>query len=30
LLRYCSSDFEMAPFAPIITGVTFAITFRMR
>ena len=23
LLRYCMSDFEMAPVAPIITGVTF-------
>ena len=23
LLRYCLSDFEMVPFAPIITAVTF-------
>ena len=24
LLRYCLSDFEMAPFAHIINGITFA------
>jgi len=24
LLRYCRSDFEMVPVAPIITGITFA------
>ena len=27
LLRYCLDDFEMVPFAPFITGVTFAFTF---
>ena len=30
LLRYCLSDFEMVPLAPIITGVAFAFTFHMR
>ena len=24
LFRYCLSDFEMVPVAPIITGITFA------
>jgi hypothetical protein len=24
LLRYCLSDFEMVPFAPIITGIALA------
>ena len=27
LLRYCLSDFEMVPVAPVITGITFAFTF---
>ena len=26
LLRYCLSDFEMVPVAPIITGITFDFT----
>ena len=30
LFRYCLSDFEMVPVAPIITGITFAFTFCMR
>ena len=30
LLRYCLSDFEMVPVAPIVTGITFAFTFHMR
>ena len=30
LLRYCLSDFEMVPFAPLITVITFAFTFHMR
>ena len=30
LLRYCLSDFEMVPVAPIIIGITFAFTFHMR
>jgi len=30
LLRYCLSDFEMVPFAPVITGITFAFTFHVR
>ena len=30
LLRYCMSDFETEPVAPIITGITFAFTFHMR
>jgi len=29
-LRYCMSDFEMVPLAPIIKGITFASTFHMR
>jgi len=29
LLRYCLSDFEMVPVAPVITGITFAFTFHM-
>ena len=29
LLRYCLSDLEMVPVAPIITGITFAFTFHM-
>ena len=29
LLRYCLSDSEMVPFAPIFTGITFAFTFYM-
>ena len=29
LLSYCPSDFEMVPFAPIITGITFAFTVHM-
>ena len=30
LLRNCLSDFEMVPVASVITGITFAPTFRMR
>ena len=30
LLRYCLSDFEIVPVAPIITDITFAFTFHMR
>jgi len=30
LLRYCISDFEVVPVAPVITGITFAFTFHMR
>ena len=30
LLRYCPSDFEMVPVAPVISGVTFAGTFHVR
>jgi len=30
LLRYCRSDFEMVPVAPIITGITFAFSSHMR
>jgi len=30
LLRYCLSDFEMLPVAPIITGITFAFTLHKR
>ena len=30
LLRYCPSDFEMAPIAPVIAGITFAFTFHTR
>jgi hypothetical protein len=30
LLRYFLNDFEMVPVAPIITGITFVFTFRMR
>jgi hypothetical protein len=30
LLRYCVSDFEMVPVAPVITGINFAFTFHMR
>ena len=30
LLRYCLSDFEMVPVAPVITKITFAFTFHMR
>jgi len=29
LFRYCLNDFEMVPFASVITGITFAITFYM-
>ena len=29
LLKYCLSGFEMVPVAPIITGITFAVTFHM-
>ena len=29
-LRYCLNDSEMVPVAPIITGITFALTFHMR
>ena len=30
LLRYCLSDSEMVPVAPIITGINFAFTVHMR
>ena len=30
LLRYCLSDFEIVPVAPVITGITFAFTFHIR
>jgi len=30
LLRYCLSDFEMVPVAPVIIGITFAFTFHIR
>ena len=30
LLTYFLNDFEMAPVAPIITGITFVFTFHMR
>jgi len=30
LLSYCLSDSEMVPVAPVITGITFALTFHMR
>jgi hypothetical protein len=30
LLRYCLSDFEMVPVAPIITDITLAFTFHIR
>ena len=30
LLRYCLSDLEMVSVTPIITGITFALTFHMR
>ena len=30
LLMYFLNDFEMAPVAPIITGITFVFTFHMR
>ena len=29
LLRYCLSDFEIVPVAPLITGITFAFTIHM-
>jgi hypothetical protein len=29
LLRYCLGDFDMVPVAPIITGITFAVTVHM-
>ena len=29
LFMYCLSDFEMDPFAPIISGSTYAFTFHM-
>jgi hypothetical protein len=29
LLRYFLNDFEIAPVAPIITGITFVFTFHM-
>jgi hypothetical protein len=28
LLRYCLSDFEMVPIAPIIDGINFAFIFQ--
>jgi len=30
LLRYFLNDFEMVPFAPIITGIAFVFTLQMR
>ena len=30
LLKYCLSDFEIVPVAPVIAGITFAFTFHMR
>jgi len=30
LLRYCLSDFEIVPIAPIFTDITFALTFHKR
>ena len=30
LLRYCLSDFEIFPVAPVIGGITFAFTFHIR
>jgi len=30
LLSYYLSDFETVPVAPIITGITFVVTFHMR
>jgi len=30
LPKYCLSDFEMFPIAPLITGIAFAFTFHMR
>ena len=29
LLRYCMSDFEIVPIAPVITGINFAFIFHM-
>ena len=29
LLRYCLSDSEMVPVAPVTTGIAFAFTFHM-
>jgi hypothetical protein len=29
LLTYFLNDFEMVPFPPIITGITFAFTFHI-
>ena len=26
-LRYCLSDFELVPVAPIVTDITYAFTF---
>ena len=30
LLTYFLNEFELVPFAPIITGITFVFTFHMR
>ena len=30
LLRCFLNDFEMVPAAPVITGITFVLTFQMR
>jgi hypothetical protein len=30
LLTYFLNEFEMVPVAPIITGITFVLTFHMR
>jgi len=27
LLRYCLTDFEVVPLAPVITGITFVLTY---
>ena len=29
LLRYSLNDFEMVPFAPVVTGIIFAFTFHL-
>jgi len=29
LLKYCLSDFEIIPVAPLVTGITFTFTFHM-
>jgi hypothetical protein len=29
LLRYCLSEFEMVPVAPVVTGITVAFAFHV-